>query len=105
MGRLFIDNKSLEELLTIIKMNYPNSVIWAYGSRIKGTAHQGSDLDLVIVDYGQDEHDYMGFKDILTQSNIPFLIDIFEIDRLPQSFRDEIKSDYVVLYDGSSSPV
>ncbi len=26
----------------------PKQSVWVYGSRIKGTAHDGSDLDLVI---------------------------------------------------------
>jgi len=101
MNRLFINKKHLEELINIFKTNYPNSVIWAYGSRIKGTAHEGSDLDLVIVDYGQDKNDYLELTEIINQSNIPFLIDIFELKRLPHSFQEEIKRDYVVLYDGT----
>ena len=100
MGNIIIDDTSLAELTRIFEMLCPKSIIWAFGSRIDGSAHPGSDLDLAIVDYGQKDTDYIELKETLTQSNIPFLIDIFGFNKLPESFRREIKRNYVVLYDG-----
>lgn len=103
MNNLFIDNKYLAELKDIIKRLYPKSVIWAFGSRIDGSAHSGSDLDLAIVGYGQEETDYTGLKEELKESSIPFLIDIFELDKLPENFQQEIKRHHIILYDGRES--
>lgn len=100
LKKLFIEEKHLQELKKIIARRYPRALVWAYGSRINGTAHVGSDLDLAIVDYGQQESDYLELKEALQDSSIPFLIDIFELDQLPESFQKQIKSNYVVLYNG-----
>jgi len=100
MDNLMIEEKHLVELKEIIKKFYPKSLIWAFGSRMDGSAHSGSDLDLVIVDYGQEDSDYLRLKVAFQESNIPFLIDIFELNKLPESFQQEIKRQHLVLYDG-----
>lgn len=102
MAKIIIDEKSLAELTGIFKKLYPKSLIWAFGSRVDGSAHSGSDLDLIIVDYGQENTDYIDLKETLKESSIPFLIDIFELNKLPDSFQQEIKRNYVVLYDGNA---
>ena len=100
MAEIFIDDKSLAELKGIFEKLCPASLVWAFGSRVDGSAHSGSDLDLVIVDYGQEETGYIELKDAVKESSIPFLIDVFELNKLPESFQREIKRSYVVLYDG-----
>jgi type I restriction enzyme S subunit len=103
MTDIFIDNNSLKELRTIIKKLYPKSIVWAYGSRISydvNNVHEGSDLDLAVVDFGQDKHSISEFKTAFEESNIPFLIDISEFSTLSLSFQKEIKKKYFVIYDG-----
>ena len=100
MNELCIDQKTLEEIITIIRKFYPKSVVWAYGSRIKNDIHSGSDLDLVIKDFGQENGQISVLKEAFTESNIPFLIDVLEFDRLPKSFQKEIEEKYVVIHDG-----
>ena len=36
-------------------------------------------------------------KALLSDSNIPFIIDIHEFDKLPDYFQTEIKKNYVVI--------
>lgn len=100
MDDIFIKQKDLDALESIIREVFPKSVIWAYGSRVGGDCHEGSDLDLVVKDFGQENAFLFELKDKLEESNIPFLIDVFEFDRLPKSFQEEILKKYVVLYDG-----
>jgi len=99
MANILVEKKYLDEIISIIKRIYPKAVVWAYGSRTDGTAHEGSDLDLVVKEYGQDCADLFELKEEFEKSNIPFLIDIFEFDKLPESFQKEIKNNYVVIYD------
>jgi len=40
----------------------------------------------------------MELKEIIRESNIPFMVDIFELHRLPQYMQDEIKRNYVEIY-------
>lgn len=87
------------EMLEDIFSSYcPNAVIWAYGSRLGGDAHSGSDLDLVVKDFGDKNCKLYELKELLSDSNIPFLVDVQEFSGLPESFQEEIIKNYCVLY-------
>ena len=89
MTNLFIDNKSLNILIDIFSSFCPNSEVFAYGSRINGKAHEGSDLDLVIKNFPKDKYLYE-LKEIISESNVLFLTDINIYENLPDSFKKEI---------------
>ena len=73
----------------------PNAAIWAYGSRLTNDCHSGSDLDLVVKNFNNPNKHLYELNKLLNDSNIPFLIDIKEFDKLPQAFQDEIKKIYI----------
>ena len=98
MDKLFVDPRHLKMLTDIFDSYCPNAEIWAYGSRLDGTAHSGSDLDLVIKDFGGEKLYTFELKEMFSESNIPFLIDILEFDKIPESFQKEILKNYVVIY-------
>lgn len=97
MNNLIIEQKHLNMLIDIFKSYCPDAEIWAYGSRLNGTAHSGSDLDLVVKKYNPSFRLYE-LKELLQESNIPFLIDIHVYDDLPESFKQEILKNYTVIY-------
>lgn len=43
------DKKILTQFATSVRQQFPDARIWAFGSRVKGTATEGSDLDVCIV--------------------------------------------------------
>lgn len=98
MDRLFLKPQYLKMLFEILQNYCPKAIIWAYGSRIKGEAHEGSDLDLVVKSFNDKEKNLYTLKQLLNDSNIPILIDINEFDNLPKSFQKEIEKDYVVIF-------
>lgn len=74
--------------------------IWAYGSRIKGTSHNGSDLDLVIraaQDQTLDLEQLDNFKAALQESNIPILVQALSWQHMPQRFQAGILKQHEVL--------
>ncbi|MEA1919413.1 MAG: nucleotidyltransferase domain-containing protein [Campylobacterota bacterium] len=74
--------------------------IWAYGSRVNGDAHDTSDLDLVILTKSKkklDIDEFMSFKTALQKSNIPILIQVMDWNRIPESFHENILSNYEIL--------
>ena len=83
----------LEELKNIFQQIIPEAQVWAYGSRVDGTAHSGSDLDIAVVGTG----DITKLKNAIQESNIPFLVDVVMFENLPESFQKEILKKYVVL--------
>ena len=75
--------------------------VWAYGSRVNGGAHSGSDLDLVVrtrdlTPLAMDEYAMLCEK--ITNSNIPILIELRDWATLPTSFHQNILSNYEVLF-------
>ena len=59
-------------LVDIFDKYCPNAEIWAYGSRLGGDFHNGSDLDLVIKSFNSNEPKLFELKELLRESNIPF---------------------------------
>ncbi len=98
MDKLFIKEKYLKKLISIFENYCPKAEIWAYGSRIGQNVHEGSDLDLAVKTFNDNTKNISELKRILEESDIPFLIDIFEFDKLPESFQKEIEKKYVVIF-------
>lgn len=97
MAKLFLKDKHLDILKTIFNEFCPNSIVYAYGSRVKGLAHDGSDLDLAVV-FGDGDAKLFELIEAVKDSDLPFLVDIFELKTLPESFQDEIKKKNVVIW-------
>ena len=79
--------------------------VWAYGSRVNGEAHDGSDLDLVIRSHDLQKLPIdvlLDIKDKIQQSNIPIVVELFDWARLPQSFQRNIEDQHEVLYSNLS---
>ncbi len=94
--------KDKQALLQIFSaLNLPVE-IWAYGSRVSGSAHEGSDLDLVIRSR-QLAALPLGTVDQLNEkirdSNIPILVELRDWAMLPESFHKNIEQHFEVLFD------
>ncbi len=50
-----IEKKHLEELIKIFRTYCPLAEIWAYGSRVNGDSHSGSDLDLTVFNFNDNK--------------------------------------------------
>jgi len=80
--------------------------VWAYGSRVNGTAHDGSDLDLVVRSRGLTAMSVNAFGELyekIKDSNIPILVELRNWAFLPDSFHKNIEKQYEVLFDNRSS--
>ena len=84
----------------LLREHVPDAEAWAYGSRVNGSSHEGSDLDLVLrsptlelIPSGR----LADLAEAFEQSNIPILVQAHDWARLPESFHQEIERDYVVV--------
>ena len=93
-----LDKDSYEELIQIFKSYCPKAEIWAYGGRVKGEFHEGSDLDLTIKSFNEEGKSLSHLKMLLTESNIPIFVDINEFDALPDYFKKEILKLYERIF-------
>lgn len=98
MDRLFLKPQYLEMLFEIFKSYCPEAEIWAYGSRINGKAHEGSDLDLIVKSFNNPDKDLFELKELLNDSDIPILVDVHEYEHMPETFQKEIEKDYIVIW-------
>ncbi|QCD52672.1 nucleotidyltransferase domain-containing protein [Campylobacter sp. RM16192] len=98
MTDILLAPKYIERLKTIFKTLCPSVSVLAYGSRIKTNSHDGSDLDLAII--SEQNINIAKIKTAISDSNIPFLVDILSFNILPQNFKDEILKQNVVIYQG-----
>jgi predicted nucleotidyltransferase len=81
----------------------PDTEVWAYGSRVKGTAKSTSDLDLVSIASRNQKMAVSDLREAFDESNLPFRVDFFIWDELPESFHRHIKEAYVILQPGKGA--
>ena len=97
--KLDLPCRYLDQLEALLREHVPDAEVWAYGSRVTGKSHDGSDLDLVLRSPTLEPL-AEGFFDLLEaieKSNIPILVQAHDWARLPESFHREIEREYVVV--------
>jgi predicted nucleotidyltransferase len=98
MPTLDLPTKYLSILQRILAELAPQAELWAYGSRVTGKAHEGSDLDLVVrYPIGAERSSLAALRAALSDSDIPILVDVHDWDRIPQEFCSEIEKTHVVI--------
>ena len=101
---LHLRPKDLALVYELMARNLPAEVaVWAYGSRVNGDNHEGSDLDLVLRGPGLMAlpAGLLGrFREVLTESNLPIFVDAHDWALLPESFHLRILNRYEVLRPG-----
>ena len=104
--RLHLSPRHRAQLEALLREHLPDVEVWAYGSRITGESHDGSDLDLVLRAPDLQEIPIGRLSDLweaLRESTIPFLVEARDWARLPEGFHGEIERDYVVLMEGKQA--
>jgi len=98
---MLLRQKDKQTLMQIFSSANMPLEVWAYGSRVSGTAHSGSDLDLVVFNSERKKIPadiFMELQDKITESNIPILVELFDWARLPDSFHRNIEAQHEVLF-------
>ena len=93
--RLQIAPRQRRILEDLLREHLPGVDVWAYGSRVNGRGHDGSDLDLVL--RGPDLQELpagqlLDFEDAIRGSNIPFLVEARDWACLPERFHRESRA-------------
>jgi predicted nucleotidyltransferase len=98
---LDISKRNFDILKNLLETYVPNSEVWAYGSRVTGQAHEGSDLDLVL----RGDNNLSAYNDLiegLQNSMISILVDVHQWNNLPESFYPNIEEAYIILQRGKT---
>lgn len=101
---LDLPERYLTEVRAILQRHVPDYDVWAYGSRVTGSAYAASDLDLVV----RNPHDLLqpceqifDLIEAFIDSDLPIRVDVLDWARIPESFRREIERAYVVVQESS----
>jgi len=100
MAKLDLRPEWLETVRQLIALHLPGAEVIAYGSRVNGTCHGGSDLDLVARNPSDLTTPLVGLTDLrqaFTESNLPILIDLLDWARIPDAFRRQIEQSETFL--------
>ena len=84
-------------LLSLLARHLPNTQAWVYGSRVRGTSRPESDLDMVVFATREQAHEVAELRESFEESNLPFRVDLFVWNEVPESFRKQIEREHVVL--------
>jgi predicted nucleotidyltransferase len=76
------------EIAQILVRHLPGAEVRAFGSRVTGKNHPGSDLDLAVL--GGTSAGLAAARSAISESNVPISVDLLAYERLPESYREEI---------------
>ena len=103
---MLLREKDKKSLIAIFETANVPFEVWAYGRCVNGSAHDGSDLDLVIRSQSLNKLPasiYVDLCEKIRDSNIPILVELRDWAMLPESFHKNIEKQYEVLYSSLSS--
>jgi uncharacterized protein len=90
-----------EQLRTVAELlarHFPKAAVLAYGSRVSGQSHDGSDLDLVIrAEQRLPAQKLAALRAEFEESNLPIAVHLFDWFALPEKFQAEIMREHVVV--------
>lgn len=84
-------------LCRLLALYLPNAEVIAFGSRVKGTHWEASDIDLVVRSESDIGKDLNALRQALSESNIPLLVQIHDWAKMPTEFQDEILRQHQVI--------
>ena len=93
-----VEASHLALIRSILTRHIPSYEVWAFGSRVTGKARTYSDLDLCIVgEQPLDPAVAAALAEDLSESDLPYKVDLVDWARTSPSFRTIIEREKVVL--------
>jgi len=90
-------------LMQLLQQFLPSVGVWAFGSRVKGSARPTSDLDLVVFANPLQRPQVFALQEALEESNLPFRVDLLIWDEIPESFKTNIQNQFIELVTGTGT--
>jgi predicted nucleotidyltransferase len=95
--KLQMTEAQAQYLLAMLARSLPQLQVWAFGSRVKGTARDSSDLDLVLFAEDADKPQLALLREALEESQLPFAVDTLVWKDISPEFQTHIASNFIEL--------
>jgi predicted nucleotidyltransferase len=98
--KLQLEGQNIQLICQLIAAYTKNFKFAIFGSRVKNTNKQYSDVDILILDDKQnmlDKVSFMKLKLALVESDLPYIVDLLTRSRISSDFYDKIKNDLVIF--------
>ena len=92
-----VTTEQRETILALLEEHLPDTAAWIYGSRVKWTSRPQSDLDLVVFATPEQNSRVGDLREAFEEGNLPFRVDLFVWDAIPETFKEQIGAEHVVL--------
>ena len=92
-----------KEVAALLQRYLPDTEVWAYGSRVKFTAKPHSDLDMVAFASKEQSQAVANLREAFEESYLPFRVDLFVWDEVPEGFYGNIEEVRVVVQEKKHS--
>ena len=97
LGNIDLTPGQLKLVKKLLRKHLPDTEVWAYGSRVKFSSRPDSDLDMVAFATPEQATDVMLLKEAFEESDLPFTVDFFVWDEVPDNFHKTIKREHFIL--------
>ena len=98
MKPIDISTPAFQTVTKILRRYAPQYEVWVFGSRVKRTALEYSDLDLALITDKPLELFWMAeLREAFSESELPFKVDIIDWASTDEEFRDIIRKEYVLI--------
>lgn len=82
----------------ILRKHVPETLVWAFGSRVTWTAKAHSDLDLALItEKPLDPKTFSALKEAFSGSDLPVRVDLVDWAETTEEFREVIRKKYEVV--------
>lgn len=81
----------------LLVQHLPGAMAWVYGSRAMRTSTSRSDLDMIVFSTPEQRRRVGDLRESFEESNLPFRVDLFVWDEVPESFKTYIEAQHVAI--------
>ena len=92
-------------ILVLLERYLPDTTAWVYGSRANWTSRPQSDLDMVVFATPEQNDRVSELREAFEESDLPFRVDLFVWDTVPEEFRKRIEAEHVVFVEKEEWPL
>jgi uncharacterized protein len=98
-GVLALSEQELRLVTDILREQVSGTRVFAFGSRVRGTAKRFSDLDLVVQSDSELGLERLGaLRSMFSESDLPIAVDVVEWSNLAPTFQRLIEPEMVRIY-------